>query len=168
MSEAEKSKLLLKQSVQKSSQENRVPVPTTSTLSPVPDVKSEDIDFHSLDFNKNEDQGKDEEILMSSDFLIKLLSCCFVKYVVWGLLSAFPIFFVEFLQKFDQPRAHTVAIGSIEVGVLYTLGKCLNFFSAYKFRKLNLKNSCSNKKIGKSGESHLFINALCQNHYKPN
>ncbi len=130
MSEAEKSKLLLQQSVQKSSHENSDPVTTTSVQSPtIQDIKQEYGDFQTLDLTNNEkDQEKDEEILMSSDFLIKLLSCCFIKYVVWGLLSAFPIFFVKFLQKFDQPRAHTVAIGSIEVGVLYTLGKLLIFF----------------------------------------
>ena len=41
--------------------------------------------------------------------------------LTWGIISAFPVLFVAFLDKFQKSRSQTSAIGSLQVGLLYML-----------------------------------------------
>ena len=41
--------------------------------------------------------------------------------LTWGIISAFPVLFVAFLDKFQKSRSHTSTIGSLQVGLLYML-----------------------------------------------
>ena len=41
--------------------------------------------------------------------------------LTWGIISAFPVLFVAFLEKFQKSRSQTSTIGSLQVGLLYML-----------------------------------------------
>ena len=41
--------------------------------------------------------------------------------ITWGIISAFPVLFVAFLEKFQKSRSETSTIGSLQVGLLYML-----------------------------------------------
>ena len=41
--------------------------------------------------------------------------------ITWGMISAFPVLFVAFLEKFQKSRSETSTIGSLQVGLLYML-----------------------------------------------
>ena len=41
--------------------------------------------------------------------------------ITWGIISAFPVLFVAFLEKFQRSRSETSTIGSLQVGLLYML-----------------------------------------------
>ena len=41
--------------------------------------------------------------------------------LTWGIISAFPVLFVAFLNRFQKSRSQTSTIGSLQVGLLYML-----------------------------------------------
>ena len=41
--------------------------------------------------------------------------------ITWGMISAFPVLFVAFLEKFQKSRSETSTIGSLQIGLLYML-----------------------------------------------
>ena len=48
--------------------------------------------------------------------------------ITWGMVSAFPVLFVAFLEKFQRSRSETSTIGSLQVGLLYMLAVIPGYF----------------------------------------
>ena len=52
---------------------------------------------------------------------IYLITFPCTSLITWGMISAFPVLFVAFLEKFQKSRSETSTIGSLQVGLLYML-----------------------------------------------
>ena len=67
----------------------------------------------------NTKQTKGELSSVRSWIYLAVFQC--TSLLTWGIISAFPVLFVAFLEEFQKSRSQTSTIGSLQVGLLYML-----------------------------------------------
>ena len=67
----------------------------------------------------NTKQTKGELSSLRSWIYLMVFQC--TSLLTWGIISAFPVLFVSFLERFQKSRSQTSTIGSLQVGLLYML-----------------------------------------------
>ena len=84
-------------------------------------MSDEDQKLHLLS-NQEEDKtiDKSEERTPPQSWMTV---CVFslTSLISWGLIAAFPVYFVRCIEYFDKGRAETSIISAIMIGVYYTL-----------------------------------------------
>ena len=74
-----------------------------------------------LDDIKPDPLPAEKSELSSVKSWIYMITFPFTSLITWGMISAFPVLFVAFLEKFQKSRSETSTIGSLQVGLLYVL-----------------------------------------------